>query len=193
MSADPVARHLAALQAAHECFRHGARPSVVALITGLSDGEIHSHFVRYGVVKLAHGRVETASRYIKNSTRNRLHASVFLCQFQSLLDLGWEARDALLTAYRRYREMVNRPDMTFSTAFAAASHMGALWGIETPGIALVSCRTCGLMTCFFTEEQRRCPLCTVARGKRAARSIFDSGRRSATVTPLEVRQSRNGL
>jgi flagellar transcriptional activator FlhC len=135
--------HIRALQIAKQCVELGARIRTVSRITGLEQPLLRSYF--YQDASSTPGRwLESSDWYHRGNLMERAEASIFAVILETLLvDHHCSPADALLSAYRLYRERCTmEPYVPFEHAFNLACKTHGIWDSGPPQLMLHTCRRC---------------------------------------------------
>jgi hypothetical protein len=136
-------RHIKSLSLAKECVELGARIKTIMHITGVPHHELVRLFA-IGELDVHHGRPpESSEWYHRANLIDKVEASVFAAAFLRLSALGFGPADALIGAYKLYRErIVHVPRVTFDRAFGLVCHLCGIWVRRQSQLELSACPAC---------------------------------------------------
>lgn len=136
-------KQLGVLLAAKELIALGARLRTVQVITGIPPRQAQRLFCS-DVRAIPRGRAPASPDwYFSANVILRTDACVIASRYRQLRGLGLEPHDALIMAYRRYRDVSASPArISLDRAFSLVSHVEGIWLVQEPSLAGLDCRHC---------------------------------------------------
>ena len=164
----PFERHLGKLELARECARLGARLRTIEILTGLTP---RSGFCLFRADRRTptRGRPPRTPEWYHGATLlDRSEASILVCGYRRLRDLGFEATRALPCAYRQYLGLCrSHPRLSFDRAFDLARQVDGIWEVQEAGLSLNTCSACASRYLTVAGDASRssadCPFCKLTK------------------------------
>lgn len=187
--ANHVHHHFRSLDIAREALDLGARRTVVQQLTGLCEGELRRVFGACPALTTnCGGRPSSIEKLVAGRTMH-LHASDFYNGFHHLLNRGVPPDEAMVVAYRHYKERhPGDARLGFDRAFSVVTSVCRLWTSAAPSLMPLRCRTCGArylaLVGASAHDERPCTYCRMA--KRYARAERTSGNEQPVDHPHRV-------
>lgn len=165
-----VTRHIKSLTLAKQCVELGARTKTVSYITGLDQHELRRMFF-IDEHSAPRGRApESEDWYLQPNLIKKVEASIFASLFARIHRQGFGHADALIGAYRAYRERcIYCPRINFDRAFDLVCHLYGIWlkSGQQPIMCLNVCSAChsqyialiGDCACAHLD----CPFCKLVK------------------------------
>ena len=189
-----VHHHFRSLDIAREALDLGARRTVVQQITGLCEGELRRVFGACpSLTTNCGGRPSSVEKLVERRIVH-LHASDFYNGFHHLLNRGVPPDEAMVVAYRHYKERhPGDARLGFDRAFSVVTSVCRLWTNAAPSLKPLNCRTCGARYLALigasAQDERPCTYCRVARRFPREEQVSDNEqqgqrRRAAGHQPL---------
>jgi len=138
-----VERHIKALSVAKACFELGARVKTVCHLTGLNRHELVRLFF-IDERSAPRGRPPDSIEWYHHANLiEQVDASLVTALFERVSALGFPPPDALIGAYRLYRERcTSATRISFDRAFDLVSALRGMWLKRTAEFALHDCPVC---------------------------------------------------
>lgn len=161
-------RHIKSLSLAKTCAELGARIKTIMYITGLG----HHELVRLFFVdehSAPRGRPPASPEWFHQANLiEKVEASIFCSIFERVSALGYGPADALVGAYKTYRDQCSHPPrISFDRAFDLVCHMKGIWAQNERHFSLNICRACHSQYLAALGEsttcEHGCPFCKLLK------------------------------
>jgi hypothetical protein len=167
MAKNALQVHLHALHIGLSAARLGARVSSIATMTGLSTNKIKQSIFAVGLGRSAPNgsKLLAASTLHKSNLFFRFESSVLATQFERACQLGLQASEGFVAAYRRYCECIPKPIITFDQGLELVRAAGIAWNPDRALLQLAPCSACQArylaLPGAIPKVEGSCPFCTL--------------------------------
>lgn len=201
--------HIRALRVAIDCVALGGRVRTVAIVSGLPAFQVERLMRHCGKTPPIGRSTDCPSWLFRATLAAQAQASVFAARFTRLRKLGVAPADALIHAFRHYRQVHPEEDgFRFDRAFDLASQMEGRWNARSRSLELIRCAhcRCEFVAAMGTRASEGCPFCKLVHrssigpvhDRQAAQPMRDAVRHIAAqacadLDALEVARSCIGL
>lgn len=161
-------RHIKSLSLAKTCAELGARIKTISFVTGLG----HHELVRLFFVdehSAPRGRPPASPEWFHQANLiEQVEASLFCAIFERLSAAGYGPPEALVGAYRTYRELGTQPPrISFDRGFDLVCHVRGIWAQRERHFSLNVCPAChSQYLAAFGAQARQphgCPFCKLVK------------------------------
>ena len=169
-------RHIRSLSTAKTCAELGARIRTIRYVTGLE----HNELVRLFFVdehSAPRGRPpDSPEWYHQANLIEKVQAAMVVAVYCRTRDLGFGPPDALVGAFKHYREQCAPPvRISFDRAFDLVCHTQGIWIADRPHLTLAICRQCRCQHLVAlgesTRDGRGCPFCRLVQRYRCDKRV----------------------
>ncbi len=172
MNTAAAERHIRALLLAKACAELGGRVRTITNITGLNHAlVVRLFFEDEGTAR--RGRPPDSTNWFDRSNLlDRVEASIFVALFARMRALGLEPPDALIGAFRQYREKCGpAPRISFDRAFDLVRNTFGVWRVDrTPQLMLTDCQKCNYRF-LCPPGERGCHFCKLLKRYRSDKRV----------------------